>query len=337
MVVPRGEASARLAESGESWFVPSAPSLELYCPFVPAVNEHAAAAQRSSIEWAKEHGLVGDDASVARLDRARIGQLEAFVFPGAPAELLNFAAQWTTLFCAIDDFVEDSRLGPLKLSTYLSNVLAGFRGERSSKPDTIARAFEDLRSRLTQLQDRPLLERFALELEALFSGYVWEELNRRHALLPQYDSYRTMRAVTIGLRPQFLLAELLLPEADALRVRQHPVVQELELLTCHAVGWANDVFTYEKEIEAGEAHNLVVVLMDSEALPVYEAVSRARALHDREVRSFLAAHATLRALERDNPSLDAHVSHLQHWMRGHLEWAARTGRYRPPSEVLAVA
>jgi 5-epi-alpha-selinene synthase len=338
MVVPRGDAAAGdFDEREEPWFVPASPPLELYCPFVLALNAHAAATQRRSIAWAKERGLVSDDASVSRLEKARIGQLEAFVFPDAPAELLDFAAQWTTLFCVVDDFVEDRRLGPLKLASYLSNALAGFRGERLTKPDPIARAFMDLRSRLVELQDRPLVERFAFELEALFGGFVWEELNRRHALLPEYGSYRAMRAITVGLRPQFLLAELLLAEHDAIRVRQHPVVQELELLTCCAVGWANDVFTYEKEIEAGEVHNVVVVLMDSEALPVYEAVSRARSLHDREVRSFLAVQARLRSLESDNAALEAHLSHLRHWMRGHLEWAARTGRYRPPSEVLDCA
>jgi 5-epi-alpha-selinene synthase len=181
------------------------------------------------------------------------------------------------------------------------------------------------------------VQRFARELEVLFGGYVWEEINRQHALLPAYDSYRTMRAVTIGLRPQFLLAELLLPEPHARSVRQHPVVQELESLTSLAVGWANDIFTYDKEIETGEVHNLVVVLMDADALPVYEAVSRARAIHDREVRSFLSVQAGLRADGSESDGLEKHLSHLRHWMRGHLEWAARTGRYRAPRDVLACA
>jgi len=117
---------------------------------------------------------------------------------------------------------------------------------------------------------------------------------------------------------------------SAFTVRQHRAVQELELVTCHAVGWANDIFTYEKEVESGEVHNLVAVLMDSEALPVYESVSHARFLHDQEVRSFLAAQARLRSSEIVDTDVDAHLKHLRHWMRGHLEWATLTGRYRPP-------
>ena len=105
-------------------------------------------------------------------------------------------------------------------------------------------------------------------------------------------------------------------------------IPKLEELTCRSVGWANDIFTYEKEVKYGEVHNLVLVLMDESSLALSEAIQRAAAIHDKEVRSFLAAQAELEPVVQNHEGLDAYVGILRQWIRGHLDWAKETGRYR---------
>ncbi len=48
-------------------------------------------------------------------------------------------------------------------------------------------------------------------------------------------------------------------------------------------------------------------------------------MHDAEMRSFVTRSAELAA----RPGLAEYVLMLRRWVRGHLDWAVETGRYRP--------
>ncbi len=327
MVVPRGE-----GERADQADAVATVTSELYCPFPPEKNPWAPAAQQQSVSWALERGLVTDGPALAKLERASLAQLEAGAFPNAPLETLTLATVWVTLFCAIDDFVESSHLGALKLSAYLSKLLTAFRGTERGRLDALGRSFHDFGRDLRRQTDGPLAEAFGRELEELFAAYVWEEINRRNATHPDYAAYRIMRVTTIGLRPQFLLSESMGPDGRPSE-KDARILRELERLACLIVGWANDVFTYEKELAQGEGHNLVAVLMRSEELPMREALGRARAIHDEEVCEFLRLQAALVSSSDANDASLYRVQHLRHWIGGHLHWALRNGRYRPAPEA----
>jgi 5-epi-alpha-selinene synthase len=194
--------------------------------------------------------------------------------------------------------------------------------------DPLARAFDDLRVRMHELAGESWTTRFGMHLEDLFCGYLWEEINRRKKLRPSHPSYRTMRVDTIGLRPQFLFGELAEGFELSPTLRRDADIMELEVVTSRAVGWANDIFTCSKELASGEVHNLVLVLMDNERLSLMDAVRRAAAAHDQEVRTFLSIAAGIPALDEPGNSVPArYVRMLQRWIRGHLDWSSETGRY----------
>ena len=325
MVVPRGEGAQADDAAGLAGV-----TSELYCPFPPEKNPWVAAAQRHSLEWALECGLVTDGPELEKLEKASLAHLEAGAFPHAPREVLTLATQWVTLFCAIDDFVESSALGVLGLSGYLSSALVAFRGTTHGHVEPLLKAFQDVGSRLRRLAGDAVAQEFSLELEELFAAYVWEELNRRNATHPDYAAYRIMRVTTIGLRPQFLLSEAIGPDSRPPE-RDARILRELERVACLIVGWANDIFTYQKELAQGEGHNLVAVLMRKQELPMREAFARARAIHDEEVCEFLRLQAGLAGTTDD--ATRHRVAHLRHWIGGHLHWALRNGRYRPTPEA----
>jgi hypothetical protein len=320
-------------EHESSRAVARAPS-ELYCPFRSGVNVNARAAQAASVEWASRMGLIRDQQQSARLEAAKIAWLEAFVLQTATLETLQLAADWTTLFCMLDDEVEGRKLGPIQLSTYLSSLMTEFRRPLGTTTNPIARGLADVSRRMHLLGGAASVERFAERLDELFGAYVWEEINRWKQLRPSRDVYQSMRIVTIGLRPQFVLAEIAEDIQLSETARVQPDLVRLEHLTCRAVGWANDLFTHEKELEQGEMHNLVLVLMDAESRSLHDAVERAKALHDSEIRSFLAIEAGLSGLGEDR-AVYRYVSMLRRWIRGHLDWAVKTGRYRERHEPLA--
>ena len=69
----------------------------------------------------------------------------------------------------------------------------------------------------------------------------------------------------------------------------------------------------------------MAVLAVAEGLDLGGAVARAIAMHDAEMRSFAVRSTELAAL----PGLSRYVLMLRRWVRGHLDWALETGRYRP--------
>jgi 5-epi-alpha-selinene synthase len=279
------------------------------------------------VDWAERLELVSSGPQREKLSLARVARLEALVFHDASQAVLQLAADWTTLFCLLDDHVERDGLGPIELSAYLAQLLSGFRQGAMTPSDPLANAFADLRARMLALAGAGWLSRFAAHLEDLFCGYLWEEINRRKKLRPSPPSYRTMRVDTIGLRPQFLFGELAMGIELPPPLRRDPDLVDLEVITSRAVGWANDIFTCSKELASGEVHNLVLVLMDHEQLSLADAIRRAAAAHDEEVRSFLSIASALREPVGAVSVRSRYVHMLQRWIRGHLDWSSETGRY----------
>jgi hypothetical protein len=66
-----------------------------------------------------------------------------------------------------------------------------------------------------------------------------------------------------------------------------------------------------------------------------EARAEVVALHDNEVRSFLAEIAQLPSFGIADAGVQRYVAMLRCWIRGHLDWAHETGRYRPFDEPAA--
>jgi len=305
---------------------------DLFCPFESRANPWVDQAHEQSLRWALTLRLVSDANALEKLEGARLAHLEARAFPDAPSEALTLLAKWVTLFCAIDDYVEGSHLGTLELSAFLSRALAAFAGEADGTHVILA-AFQDFGQALEEVTGPEVKRQFGRELQRLFSAYVWEEINRQHVAYPDYQGYRALRAITIGLRPQMLIAEALGPEHTESAPEQRLLLRELEHLACLIVGWANDIFTYQKELISGEGHNLVAILMRTEALPVRAAFDRASALHDQEVCSFLSLQSRLEHAARSSEALAYRMAHLRDWIGGHMLWASQNERYRPDGLV----
>lgn len=302
---------------------------ELYCPFDPAVHPQAANVHTESVAWARAMGLARDDRHVQALHKAKVGWLVGRAFPVAdhiPA--LQIAADWTTLFCLIDNHIESIR-GPALSHVYLTGLLGVFRdGAPPLIVDPFAQAFADLRERMLAVGVPAWIDRFAEQLERLFRTFVDEAKYRHMDAVPELIKYRKMREVSVGLYFGFRLGELTdgisLPPA----AREHPVVRSLESKAAYIVGLANDIYTVEKEMAKGEVNNMVLVLMHEEHLDLNTALTRAAAVHDAETREYAALAARLPSF---SPEVDAnlrrYVEVLSSMISGHRTWARETGRY----------
>ena len=299
----------------------------LYCPFEPEVHPGASSVHENSIRWARSLGLLRTEQRAKTAEKARTGWLVARAFPTAIPQGLQWAADWLVLFCALDDYIEMQRRAT-SVAADLQDLLDLFRGgiERP-RNGPFASAMLDLRQRLLALAPPSHVARFVDQLQELFEGFATEAQNRERDRIPDVASYLRLREVTVGLKVMFALAELLDGFNLSNDTRTHPALRQLATRTSNIVGWANDLFTYEKEIRQGEIHNLVMVLMNERRLTISEAVEQAVMLHDNEVRSFLEDVERLPSFDLTDADVRSYVKMLKCWIRGHLDWARETGRY----------
>ncbi|MCA9696443.1 MAG: hypothetical protein KC431_02875 [Myxococcales bacterium] len=306
----------------------------LYCPFEQALNPSVELVQSRSLDWCSRKHIVSEERR-SHLAKSKIAWLTARAFPQANIKGLQLASDWTHLFCLLDDRT-DRLTCPVSLGAFLNDMLTVFRtgvlfGDMLTDP--FAHALLDLRSRMLQLSSAAWLESFANELRQLFIGYSWETINDTMGIVPDLGTYLNMRARTIGLYPQFLLAAITDDIELPAEVLHDPIVRSLMTATSNCVAWANDLCTYEKEIAEGENHNLVAVMMKHESMSMADAANHVVAMHDAEIRRFLELESELPIFAGHDRDLTRFVGILRSWIRGHLDWAQETGRYRPGLEV----
>jgi 5-epi-alpha-selinene synthase len=241
----------------------------------------------------------------------------------------------------MDDQCDEAGIGkdPEQLThmhTRLLEVLSGVHPRRREEP--LTHALWDLYTRFVAHAPEGWLERFSASVAQYFAANVWEATNRRQGTIPNAATYRAMRPFTSAVYPCLLLIELAERLHLPSEVHNHPDVQRLAEMTNNVISWANDIFSLDKERRQGDVHNLALILAHEHKLTLQVALNRVGALHDAEVRAFMALAAQLPAFE---PAVDAdlqrYVLGMRFWMRANFDWSIITTRYRPETTQPAVS
>jgi hypothetical protein len=303
---------------------------ELFCPFPSAVSPHAHTVDEATIAWARSLGLLGEPSAVHKLRVVGVGWLVARTTPYMGRDGLQLLADWCTWLFLQDDDCDELGIGrePAKLRELHAHSLATLRGDAFAPDSPSQRALSDLRERIVRLGCEDRIGWFLRTVEQSFDASIWEAANRAGGIVPSVKTYIAQRAFTGGMLMVLSLTTIadgiVLPPA----VREHPVVAALTRCTTNAVCWANDIISLAKELQQGDVHNLVVVLRHEYQLVLTDAIYRAAALHDAQVREFLDLQ---RRLPSFGGAADAHLKRyvdiLRFWMRGNLDWANSSGRY----------
>jgi terpene synthase-like protein len=305
----------------------------LACPFPSGINVHAATVQRDTLAWARRFQLIRDDAACERLNRRRYGELMARAYPHAPLAALQLVSDWNTWLFLLDDECDETGLGkdPARLAQVHARLLAIMRGALygdQARPQICA--LHDLTTRLLARTGERWLRRFSRQVEQYFAANVWEATNRLQGAMPDGATYRTMRPFTGAVYSYLQLIEFTEQLDLPPTVRDHPDVQGLAQMTNNCICWSNDIISLEKELIHGDVHNLVLILGAEQNLSLQEAVDQVAALHDAEVRAFIALAAQLPSFGAAvDAELQRYVAGMQFWMRANLDWSAATARYRP--------
>jgi hypothetical protein len=296
---------------------------ELHCPFAGAIHEDDDAVNAATLAWAREVGLV-DAQRAGRLAASKIGSLVARAYPRGAREPLQLAADWTTLFCLLDDWIERLESTAAVARTLAAVHAALCHGVPANAASPLERAAADVGARFARLASPAQRRRFDARASQLFQAFAHESEVRASGRPAPMRAYLPLREVTVGLYVEMEIGEIV--DGIELSADARAAAERVGLLrsTSNLVGWANDIHTYEKEVREGEPNNLIAVMV-AEGMDLGSAVARAVAMHDAEARSFAARAAEVGS----DPELRRYADTLRAWVRGHLDWSRETGRYRP--------
>jgi hypothetical protein len=293
-------------------------------PFVERLKEHASA-------WVQRFGLIQDAADWERFLTAKYWVLIARAYPLAEFETLAIAHDWNCWGFMLDDLDDDgpNARRPEDMRKLFVSIMAILRSEPdASHSDPFLAALHDVWQRLSQHATPVWRGRFRGTLEAGLGSYVWEATNRARRIVPSLSEYMLMRRLTGGWLTDVALVDITEHFTLPSTVYHNPNVRQLLDAANNVICWANDLYSLAKERQRGDVHNLVMILQRERQLTLQEAIGKASALHDAEVRRYLELEQRLPSFGSEGDScMQKYAAFARAFIRANMDWATESGRY----------
>ncbi|MFE6614146.1 germacradienol/geosmin synthase [Amycolatopsis sp. NPDC057786] len=315
-------------------------------PYPVRTSPHLAAAREYAPGWAREMGMfeeggIWDERRMRGID---LPHCAAMIHADSDLEQLKLSSDWLTWGTYGDDYfplVFGMRRDPVaaKLCDDRLSLFMPLDGEPVPKPSNpVERGLADLWNRAAGPLTPPARAEFRRAIERMTASWVWEVANQAQNRVPDPVDYVEMRRRTFGSDLTKSLARLRLGEVVPPEIHQNRVLFELDTAAQDYATFANDLFSYQKEIEyEGEVHNLVFVVERFLEVGRIEARDIAARLMNARMEQFeqLADEGLPRmcddlGLDDDvRAVLTRYADNMKDWMAGILEWHRKCVRYTP--------
>lgn len=300
-------------------------------PPTPSVD--ATVVAQATLDWASNEGLLGNAAAAEDAREIHAESLVVFCLAGEAPELVQLGADLVLWLYLFDDEIGEASAGlgeashREKLATF-SEVLRMRR--RPTFDSKLHGSLWELRARAVKLGATPNWEsRFADDMDEYFSGCADETFYRHTGQVPDIGTYRELRVRSIGTRPVFALIELgrggVLSPGEA----EKESVVELRRRAALLTAWVNDVYSYPKELQAGDSLNLVMSLTaecSKDKPETLQALCCAVEMYNRELRELEAACVDVCSGDC-SAGLASYAKGLVQWVHGNRLWTQECGRY----------
>jgi len=293
------------------------------------LNKHSIPVAASSEEWLVRLAQFRAPRNARKHKKfmgLKAGYLTALCYPDCPRKQLRVVSDYMNFLFTLDDWSDEfAENGVRGLADCVMDTLRDPSTKTEKAAGRLARSFW-LRMISTA---KPLVQqRFIDSFADFFTAVEQQSRDRKRGIIPDLESYITLRRDTSGCRPVFVLIEyaagIELPD----EVFNHPVIQEMTVATNDLVTWSNDIFSYNKEQATGDTHNMVAILMAQHGLALQDSIDFVGQLCDATIARFETGRATLPTW---GPQIDAdvqkYVQGLQDWIIGSLHWSFETERY----------
>ncbi|MGW4663448.1 4-epi-cubebol synthase [Streptosporangium sandarakinum] len=299
----------------------------LPCPFPSQVSPYADQADKETLEWLADSGML-DDEMVERYRRAGYGWLCARTYPHADHDALRLVTDWCVWLFAFDDVFCESDRRAAEIARALPRFLAVLdEPESAGRPgDAFARALLEIRGRIAASGDADQLERWCAATRDYLSAQVWEAANREDRVVPSLADYVFMRRRTGAMLTVFALIDIVNGHRLTPGEWRHPLVCAVTGHANDVVVWDNDLISYAKENEGVNArNNLVTVLARHRRCSRQRAMELIAGMRDRAIADMVAARPSLEALGSE--AVLAYLSGLEFWISGSIDYSLTSSRY----------
>ncbi|MFF9896894.1 hypothetical protein [Streptomyces longispororuber] len=312
----------------------------LYCPFTPRRSPHAETVGARSITWMERFDLFKDASHREYTRRARVGDFVGLGIPDGRAETLQAGTNYCNWLFAFDDALCDETLGgttPATLAPYLNRLSRALHTPRAPllREDKWAASLLDIRDDLARQGTPAQVYRWTDQVDAYFSGLVWEAAIRQVPRSAGLDDYLMMWQSSSAALSALAFIEIAQSYVLTAEEYHDPRVHALHDVSVALIAWHNDITSYNKEafreqhFGYPEAMNLVPVLARHHDCSPRQALGTAAAMHDRAMRR-LQVLAEYTAAD-SSPRLTRYVAALTDWVAGSLHWHLTSGRYNNPN------
>ncbi|EGN99183.1 hypothetical protein SERLA73DRAFT_90456 [Serpula lacrymans var. lacrymans S7.3] len=302
------------------------PDLVTDCTFPLRLNSDCYDVARASEKWLLSGARLVEPRS-SKFMGLKAGELTAACYPDADASHLRVCSDFMNWLFNMDDWLDEFDVeGTWGMREC---CIGAFRDPLQFETEKLGgKMTKCFFSRFVKTGGPGCTERFIHTMDLFFKAVVLQANDRANGLVPDLESYITVRRDTSGCKPCFALIEYAaridLPD----EVMQHPVIQSMEEATNDLVTWSNDIFSYNVEQSRHDTHNMIVVLMRERGLDLQGAVD--------VVGNFCKGSIDRFQTERDNlPSwgeeidrdVAIYIDGLQNWIVGSLHWSFDSERY----------
>jgi hypothetical protein len=309
------------------------------CPIENRLHERQLELCERHVEWAERFELIPNE-RVARYRDTRFDTLIGYQYYGFALEAAVIASNLMTWFFVFDDNLDmdheldaASRKYMLELCHRHVEILDGERPKRSDT--NIVRAFADFLAAARDLAGAAHANwylRMVHHLREYVHGTLWEgALGAMVASRANTAMYLQVRHMAVGVAPCHDLMAIA-AGVDHRVIEANPFVRRLERLAINHSIWINDLAGLNRDQQKSLA-NVVFTLQQDHAMTRVDAARMVGRLCDGELRAFFQLEGQLAVLlgadwERSGPELLAYCDVLRRWMRGLLDWSARSQRYQ---------
>ncbi|HEY1165783.1 MAG TPA: hypothetical protein VGE90_11470 [Chitinophaga sp.] len=312
---------------------------ELYCPFPTSLNPQVTLADEHTAEWVKKFGLVRSDEVFQHYREQKFTWMVARMFPSADFEALCIAADLNTLLFVLDDQYDETGADSEDVrkkenfEMFLEQVRSILQDhERKTLPlhGPALAAISDFWERICRRSSPAWQLRFAESMKRAFVANLWRIELVKQNRLPAVAEYMQFRQQFGGANFFADLVEVMEHISLPDEVIWHSTIQTMITLCSDTICYANDLFSYKKELLQGDEMNLVMLLKRHEGLSLEDAVFKATEIHDDKVKQFVQLAGQLPSFSKETDTeLRRFVNALAVMMRGNIDWSRMdTARYQ---------
>ncbi|KAH9926842.1 isoprenoid synthase domain-containing protein [Amylocystis lapponica] len=302
------------------------PDLVSHCTLPIKCSRHWKQASAESKKWL----FKGDNLSQKKRDAfhgLKAGYLTSMCYPDSGFPQLRVCCDFMNYLFHLDNLSDDMNdRGTLGTAV---NVLDALYHPGTCRPvSRVGIMTRDYWRRLIVTGSPGAQQRFIETFDMFFQAVTQQAMDRADGVIPDLESYISMRRDTSGCKPCWALIEYANNLDLPWEVMDDPVIRGLGEAANDLVTWSNDIFSYNVEQSKGDTHNMIIVVQKQEGLDLQSAVDFVGDLCKQSIDRFLQLREELPSW---GPELDrqvnVYVGGLANWISGSLKWSFESERY----------